>query len=99
MRRVRELFPRPKNVRHSAQGGDRLQRRLGIESQRRATSGGGTETAAGPDQSSGAWRNLSFSVEKTGQGRRLWNGRCRSWSKASRATERITAERWRHAFI
>src|SRR6202011_2643811 len=61
--------------------------------------GGGTETAAGSNQSPGTWRNFPLAVEKTGQGRRLWNGRCRSWSKASRAAERIAAERWRHAFI
>ncbi len=70
-----------------------------IESRRRATGGGGTETSAGPDQSPGAWRNISFAFEKADQGWRLWNGGCRSWRKASRATEWIAAERWRHAFI
>src|ERR1700737_3458597 len=99
MHRVRELFLRPKTVRDAPQRRDRLQRRLGIESRRCATGGGGTETAAGSNQSPGTWRNFPLAVEKTGQGRRLWNGRCRSWSKASRAAERIAAERWRHAFI
>src|SRR2546430_8864066 len=98
MRRVRKLFSRPENVRDAAQRRNRLQRRPRIEPRRCPAGGGGTETAAGSNQSSGAGRNVSFSVKKTGEGRRLWNERCRSCRQASRAVERITGERWRHAF-
>ena len=71
MRRLRKLFPRAKDVRHAAQGRDRLQRRSRTGSRRCAAERGRTEAAAGSDQSARARRNFSLALAKAGQGRRL----------------------------
>src|ERR1043166_2532736 len=94
---IRELFPCSKNVRDAAQKRHRLLDRSRVESRRSATGGGGTETAARPNQSSRARRNFSLVAKKTSEGRRLRKGRCRSWRQTFGATKRQRADRWPHA--
>src|SRR3954469_8260489 len=98
MRRIRKLFPRPKNVRNAEEGRDRLLSRSGFEPQRRPAGGRRTETPAGPDQSARSRRNVSFTFEKADQRRWLRNGRCRSQRKTFGATERKRTDRRRYAF-
>ena len=66
VRRLRGLLQGAANVRHAAQGRDRLQRGPRTRSRISPAWGGRSETAAGPHQSAGSEKHFCFAPRKTG---------------------------------
>src|SRR5207248_6657382 len=99
MRRVRKLLSHAANVWHAAQGRNRLQRRSGTEPRPGPARGSWTEAAAGSNKSPRARPNFSLALAKTGEGRRVWKGKCRSGDEASHPIKWKRPARWRHAWI
>src|SRR5262249_47465891 len=95
---VRKLFSRPENVRHAAQGRDRLQHRYRLGSGGRAAKRRRTETATGPNQFARAWKNISRIASEAGARRGIWKTECRSSRKTSCGIERKRPPQWGDGF-
>src|SRR5437660_2104993 len=88
---VRKLFSCAENVRDAAERRDRLRRRCRFGFGGRPAERRRTETAAGQDQLTRAWKDISRIARETGPRRRIWKTECRSSRKASCGTKRQCA--------